>query len=112
MEQLLTIDIDTSDQQLAADIMSNGSEPKVGARIRLHDDLSIRFEGHYLRRLGNHPDTLSLLVSIQSEAVIISLVNYLFDRIDGRFAELRVNRKKVELSRDQALLAIGDALQK
>lgn len=110
MEQLLTIDIDTKDKQLATEIMGSDTEPKIGATLRINDDLAVRFEGHYLRQLGNHPDTISLLVAVQSEAVISSLVDFLLDAMRGRIVELRINRKRTELEREDLSKTIAEEL--
>lgn len=108
MEQLFSVEIDTNDKNLAAALMNREQEPAVGTTININDDLSIRFEGHYIRKLGNNPNTISLLVSIQSEAVLQSLVNYLFDRVENRVTQLRINRKVIESNRERAALAIGE----
>jgi hypothetical protein len=106
MSRRLNIEIETADRELEARIFETSSFSAGETRITLSDGSTVTYAGTLVRKSIGIPDVTHLVIELATGVGTGVVGNWLYGKLKGRPAKLRVNRTEVEIEPNKIRIVI------
>lgn len=93
----MQLEIDIRDIRVAFDILGTPGRLTSGSQVTAPGGATLTFEGLVERRALDIPGVLQFIVDCSVNVEIGLLAAWLYDKVKGRAARLRINRVEVEI---------------
>ena len=108
MAQRVEVEIETHDSALELE-MFGGSEVSTGtSRVTFSDGSAIVYAGTYVRKGIDFPAIVHLVIDRASDIGTGLISSWLYDKLKGKPAKLRIRRQEVEITPDNIRIVIED----
>jgi hypothetical protein len=101
----LDIQIETTDRRLDFEMLEADHVSR-DTRIILSDGSTVRWAGAPLKKHAGEPYVFDLVVDLISAVGTGIVADWLYDKLKGRTAKLRINRIEVEIEPDKIRIVI------
>lgn len=107
MAQQFQIEVETFDFRVAFEMFESrtGLSSKT-SRIILADGSTVAYAGTYERRGLNFPSIVHAGVDLAGTVGVGLFTNWLYDKLKGKPAKLRINRQEVEITPERIRIVI------
>ena|ERR1700733_2588694 len=102
----LNIEIVTTDRELESEIFKSSSLSKGETGVTLSDGSTVTYEGTLAKRSIGIPDVTHAVIELATAVGTGVVSNWLYGKLKGRDAKLRINRTEVEIEPNKIRIVI------
>lgn len=106
MSPHLNIEIESAERSLAFDLFETSQLAADDTRLTLGDGSTITYAGTLMRKAADMPELTRLVIDCVTAVGTGLVANWLYDKLKGRPAKLRINRTEVEITRDKIRIVV------
>jgi len=112
----IKIEIETHDNMLAFDLFESKELVADRTEKSISDNVSVRFEGEVFRKAEGLPRIIEMTLVLAKEVItpiILGIVSaWLYDKIKGRSAVLRIERTEVTINKQKIESVLIEKIEK
>lgn len=110
---MVSVEIDTYDSHLVLDLMdvTNTTALQAGYQRSIAGDATLTYQKTIVRKAFGVPETLDLVLTIGSSVAANVISSWLYDKLKGRKATLRIDKKEIQIEKGEIVRIIEEKVQ-
>lgn len=109
MPQQLQVEIETHDRLLEFEMFNATTELSAEtSRVTFPDGSTVAYGGTYVRKAFGFPAIIHVVVFVASGVGLNLASSWLYDKLKGKPAKLRINRQEVEITPEKIRIVIEE----
>jgi hypothetical protein len=108
MSRRLDIEIETDDRDFSHELFETQSLSAGESQVSLADGSTVIYSGSAMRKAMNAPEVIRAVVEVALGVGTSVAGSWLYDKLKGKPAKLRINRKEVEITAESIRVVIEE----